>query len=100
MLFKYKIAGRQYANPDHTFYSGMVGAETPKEALLNALSEEFGDEADGETARERLIGWMDETDLESYDELPDDATCCCIVAGETDYDIAVEHITLKGHPDN
>jgi hypothetical protein len=92
--YSYKIAGRSHGAVNEQLYEGRVEANTPKEAIIKALAEQFGEQgqADPLTAL-TASDWIDRDLLiEQYEQLNSEATNCELQAYEHSYIIDVTEI--------
>ncbi len=73
-------------------YAGQVSARNPKEAILAALIAEFGDSDAAKPLINQLCdgGWIDEeTIIDHFASLADDASSLCLDTGDHTFDIEV-----------
>ena len=95
MKYKYLIAGRLPGNPRATMYRGRLTADTPKQAIIKALAQEFGDIDKSRDPIERLtrLGWIDkETLMDQWGPLDVDETNFELDTGEHTFDVEVTEI--------
>jgi len=92
--YNYKIAGRTHGVVIQQLYEGRVEADTPKDAILKALAEQFGDQGQADPLTGLTASdWIDRDLLiEQYERLKPEATNCELQAEEHSYVIEVTEI--------
>jgi hypothetical protein len=93
MNYSYKIAGRAHGLVAQQLYEGRVEANTPKEAILKALADQFGDQQSDPMTALTINGWIDRDLLmEQCEQLSSEATNFELQANEHFYVIEVKEI--------
>ncbi len=96
--FSYRILGRTVGVAAPVVYEGDVSAASPKDAILAALVEEFGDPHSDKSPINKLCddGWVDEgTVTEQLAELDQNADFFCLDTGEFTFDVQVSPAVLR-----
>jgi hypothetical protein len=92
--YSYKIAGRTHGAINQQLYEGRVEANTPKEAILKALAEQFGDQGQSDPLTALTASdWTDcDVLIEQYEPLGPETANCDLQTGEHSYAIEITEI--------